>query len=118
MGNPKKLNMASIGKGFRDVGPIKENIQSALPNETHEEGRGVGRPKKTSIKRVNGKTVYFDDDAKLAIKNIHFNNRIENTQRIVQTALWQFLQAYYHDNQLNEEGMKLIEEYEKMIVVD
>lgn len=115
MANLKKPNITSMGKGFQEAAQIKKDIPSALPSEPREEGRGAGRPKKTTIQRLNGKTVYFDEEAKKAINNIHFNNRVDNTQRIIQTALWKFLRDYYRDDRLNEEGAKLIEEYEQMI---
>jgi len=85
--------------------------------------RGGGVPqrntrKKTSINRQNARTIFFDDKAWMQLDNATYNNRI-NFQRIVQTAVAEFLGKYYDSNieALNQEGLRLINKYEESITL-
>lgn len=115
----ENVNIAKMGDELRQVGESKGSIVSVLPEAPKEAEvqaeRTVGRPRKTVIERKQGMTVYLDEDAKEALKNIHYNNRVENKQRLLQTALWKFLDEYYVGDRLNDEGMSIVEEYERKV---
>jgi len=74
--------------------------------------------KKTVINRQNARTIFFDDKAWTQLDNATYNNRI-NFQRIVQTAVAEFLSKHYDTDieALNQEGLKLIDKYEESITL-
>lgn len=74
--------------------------------------------KKTVINRKNARTIFFDDKSWTQLDNVAFNNRV-NFQRIVQTAVADFLEKYYDTKiqALNQEGIKQINKYESSITL-
>lgn len=74
--------------------------------------------KKTIINRQNARTIFFDDMAWSQLDNVTYNNRV-NFQRIVQTAVAEFLKKYYDNDiqALNKDGMKQMDKYEESITL-
>ena len=76
----------------------------------------VRKAKKLSkIKRANGVCLYLEDRHKMMMEDVVFNNRLRNQQRLLQTALDEFLKMYYRGDRLTEEGMRLIRAYEDSV---
>jgi len=118
---PKKsiIDISEIGKNLvRKSQEIAETVPSARPEAPSEEqGRvGAGRPKRYTISRKNAKTVYFDDDMFKKLDEVKYNSRV-NMQRVIQTALYDFLRKYYVDGKLTDKGLEHIENYERSVSI-
>lgn len=92
-----------------------------LDNNIRERGGVVPERhsrKKTTINRKNARTIFFDDKAWVQLDNIAYNNRV-NFQRIVQTAVAEFIEHYYDPKYeaLNREGLNLMAKYEETIML-
>lgn len=114
---PKRTDFSEIGASIQKAASQKTHIPNVQPEAPRN--NTPGRRCRYTVGKKNGITVYFDDDTYHAINEVKFNNRLERT-RIIQTAVHEFMKAHYNEAKggLDEEGYRMVEEYERTITID
>lgn len=113
----KKTNLNILGATLQKASEQKKeipNVQPAAPQPVH-----FGRKKRLATKRENAITVYCTDEMMEALTEIKYNNRVER-QRVIQAALFEFLQTHYSEssNALDQAGFDKVREFEKSINIE
>lgn len=102
------VSQASEGIQRKDEKKV-ENKQVAAPISTPMQSKGkAGRkPSNRTIARTNGLTIFFEDSHRDAMSRIGGFDK----QDIIRTAMHEFINKYFKNGNITEEGRGAIEKY-------